>query len=340
MTRSTHRTAIGTSGSAGARTAAGLAILAGASLAGVAVANERLARRAERDNPPKGQFVDVDGVRLHYVDRGHGEPVVLIHGNGSMVEDLDCSGLIAMAAARHRVIAFDRPGFGHSERPRTTVWTHHAQADLIFKAMARIGVVRATVFGHSWGCSVALAMAERHPRAVKALVLASGYYFPSVRTDVVTMSPPALPIVGDIMRYTLSPVLGRLMWPALLLKIFGPERAPGKFDAFPKEMAFRPSQIRASAADTALMIPDAAESSPGYPAIRTPTVIIAGTDDRVVDTEAQSGRLHGVLPNSRFRRVAGAGHMIHQTATEAVMAAIDEACDMHLARPVEPVATA
>ncbi len=312
------------------RTRAAWAIIGAAGLAGVATWNQVLARKAERANPPKGKFVEVDGIRLHYVDRGHGEPVVLIHGNGSMVEDFEASGLIDMAAAHHRVIAFDRPGFGHTGRPRTTVWTHHAQADLIHQAMARIGVVKATVLGHSWGCSVALAMAERHPQAVKALVLASGYYFPSARSDVFTMSPPAIPVIGDVLRFTLSPMLGRLMWPALMGKIFGPEDVPAKFGAFPSEMALRPSQIRASAADTALMVPDAAEASPRYAAIETPTVIIAGTDDKIVDFEGQAARLHGVIPNSVLRPIPGAGHMIHHTATQAVMEAIDEAAYMHL----------
>lgn len=317
------------------RLATGWAILVGAGLAGVAVTNQRLARKAERDNPPKGEFVEVDGVRLHYLDRGHGEPIVLIHGNGSMVEDFISSGLVDLAAAHHRVIAFDRPGFGHSERPRTTVWTQNAQADLIFRAMAKIGVVRATILGHSWGCSVALALAERHPQAVKALVLASGYYFPSARSDVLTTTAPAIPIVGDVIRYTVSPVLSRTMWPVFLEKTFEPERVPDKFAGFPKAMACRPSQIRASAADTALMIPDAAEASPRYSSIAAQTVIIAGTKDEIVDHEAQSVRLHGVLPNSSLRLIAGAGHMIQQTATQAVMSAIDEASDMHLHRKAE-----
>lgn len=330
MTRRSRPTAAAPSLGRAGRIGTGLAILAAAGLAGAAVVNRRLASKAEREHPPRGHFVEVDGLRVHYVDRGHGEPVVLIHGNGSCIEDFACSGLIDLASARHRVIAFDRPGFGHTERPRTTLWTHHAQADLIFKAMARIGVVRATVLGHSWGCSVALALAERHPRAVKALVLASGYYFPSVRADVLTASPPALPIVGDAMRYTVSPLLSRLTWPALLRHIFEPESVPAKFDAFPKEMAFRPSQIRASAADSALMVPDAVEAAPRYGAIATPTVIVAGSDDRVVDIEAQSARLHRTLPNSALRRIPMAGHMIHQTATQAVMAAIDEASDFHL----------
>ena len=49
-------------------------------------------------NPPAGQFLEVDGVRLHYVERGEGEPLVLLHGNGSMIQDFETSGLIDMAA--------------------------------------------------------------------------------------------------------------------------------------------------------------------------------------------------------------------------------------------------
>jgi len=42
---------------------------------------------AENDNPPAGQFLEVNGVRLHYVERGSGPPLVLLHGNGSMIQD-------------------------------------------------------------------------------------------------------------------------------------------------------------------------------------------------------------------------------------------------------------
>ena len=51
-------------------------------------------RQAEKRNPPLGQFVEVDGVRLHYVERGSGEPLVLLHGNGSMAQDFLISGLV------------------------------------------------------------------------------------------------------------------------------------------------------------------------------------------------------------------------------------------------------
>ena len=50
-----------------------------------ALVNRRLARNAENDNPPAGHFLEVNGVRLHYVERGSGAPLILLHGNGSML---------------------------------------------------------------------------------------------------------------------------------------------------------------------------------------------------------------------------------------------------------------
>lgn len=300
-------------------------LLAAAGVAGLALSalvNHRLAKKAERDNLPAGKFVEVDGVRLHYLERGSGRPLVLLHGNGSMMQDFTSSGLVDMAAEDFRVIVFDRPGFGHSERPRGTVWTPEAQADLIHGALAKIGVSQATVLGHSWGCSVAVALARKHPDLVGGLVLVSGYYYPTVRADVIAMSPPAIPLVGDVIRYAVSPIVSRLMWPLLKRKIFGPAPTPEKFRGFPKEMAFRPSQLRASAAESALMIPNAFAARGRYGDLKMPVAIVAGEDDRLIDVDAQSARLHGDVPRSTLERVAGHGHMVHQSATAVVMAAL------------------
>ena len=143
-------------------------------LAVSALVNRRIAKKAERDNPPQGRFLEVDGVRLHYVERGRGQPLVLLHGNGSMIQDFESSGLVDAAAKTYRVIVFDRPGYGYSERPRTTAWTPQAQADLLYRALRQIGISRATVLGHSWGASVAVALALNHPDMVGGLILASG----------------------------------------------------------------------------------------------------------------------------------------------------------------------
>ena len=75
---------------------------------------------AERKNPPIGAFTECDSVRLHYLDRGDPTApcVVLLHGNGSMIQDFTISGLVDRLARRNRVLCFDRPGFGYSQRPR------------------------------------------------------------------------------------------------------------------------------------------------------------------------------------------------------------------------------
>jgi pimeloyl-ACP methyl ester carboxylesterase len=119
-------------------------------------------------------------------------------------------------------------------------------------------------------------------------------------------------------------MISRLMWPVMLAKIFGPRSVPKKFEDFPKEMALRPSQIRASAAESALMIPDAVHFRNRYSELKMPVVIIAGEKDRLIDIDNQSARLHSDVSQSTFHRVPGTGHMVHQSATGEVMSAIDE----------------
>jgi pimeloyl-ACP methyl ester carboxylesterase len=307
------------------------AVVVGA-LVSTALLNGYLAKKTERDNPPRGQFIEVNGVRLHYVERGAGDPVVLLHGNGSMIQDFECSGLIDLVAKDHRVIVFDRPGFGHSDRPRSTVWTPDAQAELIEGALSQIGVSKAIILGHSWGASVAVALALKYPALVRGLVLASGYYYPTFKPDVVALAAPAVPFVGDILRYTLSPLLSRATWPLMMSKIFGPRSVPKKFQAFPKEMALRPSQIRASAAEAALMIPDTFMLHGQYADLKMPVVIIAGEKDKLIDIDAQSTRLHSDVSQSTFHRIAEHGHMIQQTATDRLMSAISEAASASTAQ--------
>ena len=155
--------------------ARGLAGAAGA-LGTMAIANDLLARRAERLHPPMGRFLTVDGVGLHFLDRGAGPVVVLLHGNGTMAWDFVLSGLVALLETDHRVIAFDRPGFGYSERPRSRFWTPQDQAVLLGQALRILDARPAIIVGHSWGTLVAISMALRDPEGTTGLVLLSGYY--------------------------------------------------------------------------------------------------------------------------------------------------------------------
>ena len=72
------------------------------------------------------------------------------------------------------------------------------------------------------------------------------------------------------------------------------------------------------------MIPDAFMLRGQYANLKMPVVIIAGENDRIVDIDTQSARLHRDVKQSKFHRLPDSGHMIHQTATNLVMEAIEE----------------
>ncbi|MGX9984583.1 alpha/beta fold hydrolase [Methylobacterium fujisawaense] len=288
-------------------------------------------RKAERRYPPIGRFMTVDGVRLHYIERGQGEPLVLIHGNGMMIQDFLVSGIVDELAKRYRVIIIDRPGYGYSDRPRG-LWTPRAHATLYQATLKRLGVSNAVVLGHSWGSLVAVALALQAPQLVRSLVLASGYYYPTLRADVILSSPPAIPVIGDVLRYTVSPLVGRALLPSMITGMFAPAPVPERFDReFPKELMLRPLQLRASAEDAALMTPSVMELQEHYRELRVPVVIVAGADDQIADVGRQSERLHSELPDSEFIVVPGMGHMIHHLAPEQVVRAIDRASARTLA---------
>lgn len=279
-------------------------------------------RKVERENPPQGKFIDVDGVRLHYTERGDGPPLVLLHGNGLFNTDFDLSGLLDTASQPYRVITFDRPGFGYSERPGNTSWTPEAQARLFYQALHQLGVEHPIVLGHSWGTLVALAMALEYPKYVRAITLVSGYYYPSMRPDVPIMATPAIPGIGHLMRYTVSPLLGRLMWPLLVKHMFGPAPVPERFEQLPKWMSLRPSQLGASAAETGMMIPAAKRLSQRYKELTMPVAIIAGDGDRIANPEHNAMRLHQEISHSDLIIDQGVGHMPHYANPEHIMDAL------------------
>jgi pimeloyl-ACP methyl ester carboxylesterase len=168
-------------------------------------------------------------------------------------------------------------------------------------------------------------MALNHPDDVRGLVLLSGYYYPTLRADVLLSSPPAIPIVGDLLRFSISPLLGKLLQPLLLEGMFAPLPVPANFTmgSMPN-MSLRPGQIRAESQDGVAMIPGAIAMRHRYQELTMPVVIMAGTKDGVVNAK-QPRRLHAQIAQSMLRLVPGIGHMLHYTVPEEVAEAIEEA---------------
>jgi pimeloyl-ACP methyl ester carboxylesterase len=274
---------------------------AGATLGALAAWVAHRARRAEYDSPPNGRVITVDGVRVHYLERGDGSPIVLLHGNMVRAEDFVASGLLEELAKHHRVIALDRP------------------------------VKKPTVLGHSWGTLVALELALLSAVAVEKLVLISGYYFPTARVDVVLAAPPAIPVLGDILRYTVSPVAARMTLNKTVKAMFAPKPVPANFlSILDRELLLRPQQIQANAQDAVFMIPGAGRLRKRYREIKAPVVILAGDKDLVVDVDAHSRKLHEEISGSELIVLPGVGHMAHYAAPHKVVAAINR-------EPLQPV---
>ena len=306
------------------RSQMGIALgLATGALATGAVITFLQSRAAEVRHPPAGRFIDVEGVRLHYIEQGLGVPVLLIHGAGVSADDYVASGVMDELAERHRVVAVDRPGYGYSERPAGP-WTARRQAELFHAGCDRLGIDRAVIVGHSWGTLVALEMALMHPDRVLGLVLAAGYYYPTPRVDSLILATPAIPVLGQIMRHTVSPLLGRPMARRLERRMFSPHPVPDQFHArMPLAFRMRPGQLRASAQDAGRMMSSADDLHSRYRELSVPATLVAGSEDRIVNPADQSQRLVMDLQRADVEVVAGAGHMVHYSHPDRIAKAVD-----------------
>lgn len=296
--------------------------IAAAVLAGAALFNRAQAKRAEAEYPPEGKFVEVDGLKLHYVERGDGPVLVMLHGMGALVQDFLGSGIVDRLAETHRVIAFDRPGYGYSDRPRGQMWTPEVQAALIRAALARLQIERAAVLGHSWGTLPALMLALDFPEMVTGLVLVSGPYFPVKRPDPLLLALPSLPFVGALLANTVSPLAVRASGPLMLKAIFSPHPVPSEFvERFPHGLAIRATHIRATAGDAGLLQAAELRLPKRYGELKMPVAIVAGDGDKIVPF-TQAERMHAAVPHSSFHPAPGVGHMVHWIVPEVVIEAV------------------
>jgi hypothetical protein len=101
-------------------------------------------------------------------------------------------------------------------------------------------------------------LARRAPRCVHALVPVSGYYYPETRIDLAVAGLDGLPLLGDVTRYTTSPIVGAIMLRRLVDTMFYPAAVPRYFiERYPLASMIRPWQLRAAGEDALAMNPAA-----------------------------------------------------------------------------------
>ncbi|MFP3943079.1 MAG: alpha/beta fold hydrolase, partial [Alphaproteobacteria bacterium] len=273
----------------------------------------------ERTYPPTGEFVTVDGVRLHYEEAGTGQPLVLLHGAGANLHDWKAS-LFGDAAGEYRVIAFDRPGHGHSARPDEEGWDPRVQAALIHGALQKLGVEQPVLAGHSWSGALVLAYALAFPEDVEGIVVLSGVSHPFREGVRPSYRIAAMPVIGPVFRHTVMAPLGEALLPPSVKAAFAPNPpVEDYFDKAAVRLLFRPRAFLHNARDVIHLKAALTEMSRDYGKLSVPVLIISGMDDQWVDPENHACKLHRAAPDSRLVLIRNVGHMPHHIRPILIM---------------------
>jgi pimeloyl-ACP methyl ester carboxylesterase len=307
-----------------------IVIAAGAGLAlltlGLTLFTALTARRAQSLAPPTGSFIEVDGARLHYVDRGAGPVVVLVHGLGGNLRNF--GRLVDQLAATCRVIAVDRPGSGYSTMVSGGYAGLRAQARIIARFLQALDLDRPVLVGHSLGGALSLALALDHPRCVRALVLIA-------TLSQVERTPPdafkGLAIRSAALRWiiawTVMVPLGKLAHQATLKALFAPESVPQGFDIDSGgALGLRPHSFAFASKDMITVSDELATMTPQYPSLAIPIEVIFGRQDPILNYQAHGERLVAALPHATLHLIEG-GHMIPITAAEQIANRIKRAAE-------------
>lgn len=313
---------------------------------GLYVLNRILARVAQRLVPARGQWIDGPHARLHVVDSGAPSPdaptVILIHGLAGTQNHYHY--LMERLAPRYRVIAIDRPGSGYSTRrwPEATQLTEQAEA--IIHALERMKVQQPWIVGHSLGGAISLALGLAHAPKLSGLVLLAPLtQMPSQTPQVFERYAVQSPFWRRLMAWTVALPMGLFASGAMIRSAFGPQNPPHDFiTRGGGALALCPSHFIGTCEDMGAVIagmpalsarceafnPAASPSQTQGQAHRPDTLplwMLYGTEDRLLHWQEQGQAFAARVPRLQLQTLAGAGHMLPVTHTEACVQFIDKA---------------
>ncbi len=288
-------------------------------------------RRIEAEFPPRGQFVEVTGGRLHYLERRpdglEQATVVLIHGASGNSADMMVPLGDRLVAKGFRVLAFDRPGHGWSDRPGGRADSApERQAKLIREGLDRLGLRRVIVLGHSLGGVLSSNLALDHADIVSGLVLVAPVTHPWPGGDISWYYTPAsMPVVGEIFTELITLPAGQATLDAGLREVFAPEPPPPDYDRQTGvALVLRPATFRANAQDVANTFDAVTRQAPRMKDIRVPTAIVTGDSDRIVLTRIHSFGSARDIPQATLILLPNIGHSPHWSAPDAVVSAVED----------------
>jgi pimeloyl-ACP methyl ester carboxylesterase len=297
-------------------------ILLGAGAAALAALGygSAYAALANAQFPAHGRKVKVRGAQLHVIEAGAGPPVVFLHGASANAREFESSLFEHLPG--FRLLAFDRPGHGHSSRPPQAAKLVVA-ARLIAEAIDVLAAAPAVIVAHSLGSGTALRLALDHPDKVAGLVLIAPASHPYASPNAWHARWAAKPFIGSFFARLGPPLVGPAMAKAAVENTFAPATAPDGYAAKTGlALLFRPKTFRANAQDLVASRHELAAQYFRYDEIACPVAIITAETDRVVSPRIHAAQLKRAIAQAELITAPGAGHMPHQIRPQSVAAAI------------------
>ena len=290
------------------------AIIVGILLAAIVLAwwfTQTVARKAEAALPPRGKFTEVPGGRLHWVEKGEGRPVVMIHGLAGSHCNFTYALMDRLADKGYRAIAVDRPGCGWSERDGDEQARIPNQAAMIAAWLEAEGIEKPLLVGHSLGGAVSLALAVNHADKVAGLALISALVrAPEAPSDAFTGINIANPALRKFIAHTIATPMAIRTGEKTLSIVFGPDPAPADFRTRGGGLlGLRPRAFYAAATDLHAVDKDMDSITARIGEIRVPVGMFYGDDDLILVAPEQIAALRKALPDAVIESVPGRGHM-------------------------------
>lgn len=281
-----------------------------------------------RTHKPQGQFAEIDGVKVHYVDLKPQTdtgltPIIMIHGASANLLDMKLALGDRLSKTR-RVILVDRAGHGYSGRPRDG-YLLTVQTKLINGLIHELGIEKPIVLGQSFGGVTSLTYALQYPDDLSALVLIApvSHEWPGDVDGYHAVS--ANPVFGPIFRRTLIPLYAKLKGKAVIDGAFWPLMPPEDYyDKSGMALLFRPAAFKADSFDRLHLLEQIKQQQSRYSEIIVPTRIITGTHDTSVSPGLHSMALDREMPNAELLLLTGIGHPLHHVAQDEIEGEIAE----------------
>ncbi len=274
--------------------------------------------RAQWPYPPR--YGRVNGWRMHYVDEGAGDPVVLLHGNptwGFLYREF----IPPLVQAGYRVVVPDMIGFGLSEKPtREHAHSLDGHCSNLIALLRQLELDRITLVCHDWGGPTGLTYAMSHVDRVRALVIMSTWAWPSPPAEFHTRIFPwrtmHAPLVGPYLLGRHNALAGRGIYLSVVDRERFRQRAQAAYEAVLPDPATRlptwswprwiPLDEHARAAPRFRWLEQELARS------RIPTLLVWGREDDVFDAATFATRFKQLLPHADGPHLVTGRHFLQE----------------------------